>query len=172
MGSIAKKHLKTAKCLYLYLDGHVVIVHRKNVKVGESSHVLEWVILHEKVIDQCTAKKWVGGMGDTERIKASRLVIHDPTLWRLFVGARRVSWTIPSVWGGGTKTREMGIEIASLMISHDDTKGGLYLSFTPNVLSCGFTFQEGHSETFENHTAITTWNGHTITEVVRAKGTK
>lgn len=117
---------KTAKCAYLYADGHAVIIHQEHhPKAGE----VEWVEIYEKLDISCGFE--------------GRLVLHHPSYDKrveLILNAYRVCASEPSVNNGSENTKRRDIRVGSISIEFKDGKS-LHWSTIPDLLSDGITYQ-------------------------------
>ena len=124
-----KTNLKTARTMYLYPEGHAIIVHKKYDKnAGE----VQWAVLHspEQVGIDCDF--------------TGRLIIDDNAIATVRTMAKIVC-TEPSIDNGSESTKNKGIRVASVTLKtkYDlkDYYSGLRVTLFPDILSGDFTYQ-------------------------------
>lgn len=144
---------KTARCAYLYSDGHAVIVHcEKHPKAGE----VEWVEIYERLDVSC------GFDG--------RLVLHHPTYDKrveMILNAYRVEAKEPSVSVGSDNTKRHDIRVGSIAIEFKDGKS-LYWVTMPDLISDGITYQPQCVEPL-NVDDCAVWCGKRVAKLHRAE---
>ena len=140
---IKKTELKTAETAYLYEDGHLILVHKKNDKdAGE----LNWVTAYEHV----GIKTHFNG----------RLIIDKGAL-PFVLHATKISAKAADINRGSENTRRLGLAVGSVIL-YNGTDYGFCISLMPYVISSDIEYQYDTSETWNDIKDSNFWGSYTI----------
>jgi hypothetical protein len=145
--------VKRRHCVYLYSDGHAVVVFEKNDReLGRVQYV--------EIVQQWTK----ASCNFTGRIVLGRM--HSEGLADWMREADIITIKAPTFDAGSEATRDRGIPVGSLDL-HFPKRGSLYWTVMPSIISAPYTYQPDNVETFDP--TLTEWSGMHVARVQLAR---
>ena len=141
--SISAKILKTARTMYLYGDGHAVIIHEKNDKQAGR---VQWATLHESI----------GVKADF----TGRLIISHAGAMAMLLASDAVRCTEPSITHGSENTRKLNIAVGN--VSFDFGAGYTHFNLLDGLISCDFHYQADDKEAWADIADSYHWADYTV----------
>jgi hypothetical protein len=139
------KQLSQLKTIYLYSDGHAILVFEKKDK---EAGTVQWVEAVEKLVDRTYFKG---------RIIFSSFYEHcNFSLARFILSAERIEATE----SGSENTKSRGITVHHCSIRTKE--GTIDLNSFPGLIGGSFTWQEETVETWEDVAEKYHWSSHSI----------
>lgn len=150
---LTARHLKTARTMYLYSDGHAVVCHQKKDKdAGE----IRFVTLHETI-----------GVMPLFDCDGGRLIVSDRSAIAMLLAAQSVRCRAANIESGSQKTRERGIAVETIALNFG--YGETYFYNMPGLLSSDLTFQSGIDEAWSDVKNGHRWSSDPVGEVIPMK---
>ena len=139
--------LKLADHLYLYADGHAVVVHSKD---DRQAGKVQWVTLHESIDVRAM---FPNGKG--------RIIVKGPASMAMLLAAIAVAPSEPSLIAGSENTRKRDIPVANFAFNFGH--GNVHIPSFPGLISWDFTYQPEYSETWDDLAEKYHWCDYNIT---------
>jgi hypothetical protein len=150
---LTARHMKTARSLYLYSDGHAVVCHQKKDKdAGE----VRWVTLHESI-----------GVTPLFDCDGGRLIVTDRAAIAMILACHSVRCNPASLDRGSNRTKERGIAVETIALNFG--YGETFFYNMPGLISCDLVFQTGIDESWDDVKSVRHWSIDPVGEVIPLK---
>lgn len=156
---IPSKLMTTLQTLYLYSDGHAVIVHEKQMR---EAGAVRWVTIHEDIGVRTIFDNPDG---------SGRLIVSHAAAVAMLCAAQSVRCEQPSVDRGSKLTKERGIAVGYVALNFG--RGEVFLHQMPGLIGSDFTYQpEARAETWASLKLAHRWADYNIGDRFPAKERK